>query len=282
MASPLTKCDPHAATDLGTPPREHPKGPPEPSVLFRPGFGTLPFPGRPFIRLPESEGGGPGPEQSGDARRRDRDTPVCFTVSRARSGGGIFATVPTVQTRRPKSEEGSTGQDQAQGSRFSLFTGPACSQQRDAGGNVRGQSGGAAPSRGKRTGHAPAEGALAWPGARGAPGRPERTPACVGWLTAWGVSSREARCSCTRCKDPPLGRSGVGHQPADRPRGSIPNPPPDGCAQRWTAPSSSLQRLPRACPRPGSWESVLPTPLFGWGPMPPTPPGPGVQHCTWH
>lgn len=128
----------------------------------------------------------------------------------------------------------------------------------------------------------PAEGALTWPGARGAPGRPERTPTCVGWLTARGVSSREARCSCMRCKDPPLGRSGVGHRPVDHPRGSIPNPPPDGCAQRWTDPSSRLQRLPRVCPWPGSWESMLPIPLFGWGPMPPPPPGPGVQHCTWH
>lgn len=78
-----------------------------------------------------------------------------FTVSWARSGGGVFATVPTVQTRRSKSEEGIIGQDQAQGSRFYLLTEPACSQQRDEGGNVRGQSGGRAPSRGKRTEDAP-------------------------------------------------------------------------------------------------------------------------------
>lgn len=69
MALPLTKCDPHGTIALGTPPTEHPEGPPEPGLLSCPGFGALPFPGRPCIRLPVSEGGGPGPQQS-------RDTPA--------------------------------------------------------------------------------------------------------------------------------------------------------------------------------------------------------------
>lgn len=99
----------------------------------------------PFLSLVVLASGCPCQRVGVPAPSRAETHPPGVTVSQAWTGGGVFATVPAVQTRRPKSEEGITSQDQAQGSWY-LFTEPACSQQRDAGGNVMGQSGGKPPA----------------------------------------------------------------------------------------------------------------------------------------
>ena len=238
----LTKCNPHGTIVLGAPPREHPEGPPEPSLLFCPGFGTLPFPGRPFIRLPVSEGGGPGPQQS-------RDAPAWLHCEPGTGRRGVFATVPTVQTGRQKSEEGIISQDQAQSSRFHLFTEPTCSQQRDAGGNMRGR-------------------------VEGQPLRTRTFARRSGVLDSMGVSSRGAWCSCTCCQAP-LGCwvwiTGLLTVPG-APSLILPRPAVLRGGQQPQRHVSSAR--PRACPRPGSWE------LFGWGPMTPPrsrPPRPALR-----
>lgn len=215
----LTKCNPHGTIVLGAPPREHPEGPPEPSLLFCPGFGTLPFPGHPFIRLPMSEGGGPGPQQSRDAPAwlhcepgTGRRGSLCYCPH-----GADGETEIRGRNHRPRS-----GPELPVPSlhRASLLPAKGCRWE------CEGQSGGTAPTDQNIR---PQE----W-GAR--------QHGCVfpGSLVLLHVLPSPSR------------MLGVDHWPADRPRGSIPDPTPAGSAQRWTAaPTSRLQRPPPCLPQAG-------------------------------
>ena len=203
----------------------------------------------PFLSLVTLSSGCPCQRVGALGPSRAETHPPGFTVSQAQAGGGVFATVPTVQTGRQKSEEGIIGQDQAQSSRFHLFTEPACSQQRDAGGNVRGR-------------------------VEGQPLRTRTFARRSGVLDSMGVSSRGARCSCTCCQAP-LGCwvwiTGLLTVPG-APSLILPRPAVLRGGQQPQRHVSSAR--PRACPRPGSWE------LFGWGPMTPPrsrPPRPALR-----
>ena len=134
MASPLTMCDPTERLPWGPLPES------TPWALLNPACSSA-WASGPFLSLVVLASGCPCQRVGAPAPSRAETYPPGVTVSQAQTGGGVFATVPMVQTQRQKSEAGITGQDQAQGSRY-LFTEPACSQQRDTGGNVMGQSGG--------------------------------------------------------------------------------------------------------------------------------------------
>ena len=134
MASPLTMCDPTERLPWGPLPES------TPWALLNPACSSA-WASGPFLSLVVLASGCPCQRVGAPAPSRAETYPPGVTVSQAQTGGGVFATVPMVQTQRQKSEAGITGQDQAQGSRY-LFTEPACSQQRDTGRNVMGQSGG--------------------------------------------------------------------------------------------------------------------------------------------
>ena len=114
VASPLTMCDPTERLPWGPLPES------TPWALLNPACSSA-WASGPFLSLVVLASGCPCQRVGAPAPSRAETHPPGVTVSQAQTGGGVFATVPMVQTQRQKSEAGITGQDQAQGSRY-LFT----------------------------------------------------------------------------------------------------------------------------------------------------------------